>query len=629
MIELIRKEMDETVPLNTSSKKIQLLLSSNKLLKENNVFQALEEKEQDHFYEPNESDDTVIHYEENKFRYRISLDLGLDVEKDNQTSTFDDTTEILDGITKSDMDVRSFLDVYIESIQNYKDEIQNEVRSLFEEFKFDIVSDYLSSKENNKSSTNLTTLNSGSRMSLQLLKTPYPLLLHSLRPQLTSFSIICFLRKHFRCIKRINTIKLMILSISILNMSNNAILGIKFYAQMMVNRVKNLIKHLMKLERYFASCNISIGRNTMKRKSFKNSKLNIITSSMHFLISVIVKRIGQIIDLGVNMTALWKYLVVYGLEDDSEEIKVVRNIVKNPSSCSCAWYNEPSRILRTLKYVKKVLICVTMSTMEYENGYEAPNNCESSNVFMKKFWTKFGIDETALERKHLMFSTRILGIANQLSEFNTFIEQFEVEVVDYKLLDSFENITEEELEVVNERNEDERIRELSKLVEQLSLKLDLIELGINQDNGIVELKDDVNELVLYYNEVSSGNSASSMSRNMELKRLRMSEVLFDDCDSSENKQKRRSSGINFNIVSVVKNDESLVIHEDKSHTQDGEFREALEKLCLSKSNRHKSNELETLTAVHLVDESEEFLRFREELKARLRQEQSDRCQNLL
>lgn len=563
-IQIERTSLTESSPMGS----IQTLYTNRKFSPAD-----LETMEEQLFDESTESENTVIHYEENKFRYNDGVDLDL-------TSPISQRQASNDSIKYSKTLLNNILDEYTKGLKDYRDQVRQEVQSLFEECQFDIISNYMSSSTKIESQRHFDEV-VDSKILLQLSRTPYPLLLHSLRPQLTAASLLCFLRKHFTQITHKNLIKLIILSTTILNMSNNSLLGMKFYAQMMINRTKRIISQLLRLEEYFSGCSYNINYQLNRRsiKQNKNSKLNLVNSSMHFLISMIVNRIGRIVSFGLNTSTLQKYITIYGLDDETEEIKVVRNIAKNTSSCACTWYNEPTRILRTLKYTRKVLICTLMSSMEIENDIRTEPGLEDAGLFLRRFWNRLGIEEPIRNGPDVMLSTRILGIANELKDISIFFTKMDTEIVDEKLLDSFDFTIEEDLEVVNEGNEDDRVHEMSQMIERLAMKLDLIELG-KTNLTIGDLKDDVYDFLSYYNDVTSGkNSNNERKDNSNLRRLRMSEILFDDENNKSNKQKRRSSGMNFPIVSVVKHEESLVAEADKSNTENEEFQRVLEKLC--------------------------------------------------
>lgn len=623
------------------------------------------DKDSDLYYE---SDNTVIQYTGNKkYLKEADFEINPDRSADN-AEDFENSTRILEGTTdsnsNSNLSVSECIELYIGNLIEYEVELKNEVQLLFDEFKFDIIANHLLASDNKIGGHNLADVNqelfNRNNISIQLSKTPYALLVHSIRPKLMSFSINCYLRKHLKSLKRKNTLVLLILSVSILNMFNNASGTLKFYSKMLICRTNKLISLFTTLERYFASCNIGLARNNSKRRITgtyvnKSSKLNLISSSIHFLISITVKRMEKLLKYGVNIGVLWKYLVVYELDGDFEEIKVVRNIIENPKSCACTWYNEPSRLLRTLKYVKKIFICFVMSSMEFDDIMDEDNK-EKYLLFMKNFWAKFGFEEIRWNNGTLRISTKILGIKTEIEGFTAFIESFTNEILDGESvnMEDFSSSTGNEenyvrdfkLESLSERNEDDRIRELSRAVEQIAYKLDLIELGIQNEEALKNLNNDINKLVSCYNDVTTRKRSSAGSiANMDLKKLRMSEILLEEYeDDHPKKELRRSSGINVKLFSYATGgtDEQEGVEEldrdvlTSCNDEEGdyensskEFRRTLEKLCVNRnSNRAdtkdvreaKYEEVEPVDTVLAKEDDAKFLEFKRELRQRLERE---------
>jgi hypothetical protein len=660
----IRKEMSvqkDDININKSTSTFSSVnnsetssVSTTPHLLEKKNFEDFNSIERDLFHDSYESDDTVIYHHN----------------PDDKTSKYNSykennkTIEILKASSNINLTIDELIDNYIQNLFQSKIELNSEIHLLFEEFKFDIITDYLLTSSDDKSGRfNDEEINevdvSENSMFIKLSDTPYLLLIHSIKPKLLSFSINCYIRNNIKRLDKKIIMKLLILSISIINMTNNSSAGIKLYSKMLINRTKKLIKLLSELEKFFSIRNINFKRRNNSiiiNKSTTN--LNLISSSIHILISLIVKRIGILINYGINIGSLWKYLIIYGLDNNNEELKLVRNIIENPKSCSCTWYNEPSRLIRTLNYIKKILLCVIMSLMEIEEEEINEIDEQKCIIFMKKFWCKFGFEDINFQNnKNLTFATKILGVSTKLDEFNSFIESFKNEIFsDFKInLNECTNINNDinELDVLSERNEDDRIRELSSLVESIGYKLDLIELGIdNDDNKLLSLKDDIKNLVTCYNGVTSGEKFhNNKISNMELKKLRMSEILLDEDIDNEyvKKSHRRSSGINVKLFTVVKDakkneeeeneeeeneeqDRDLInesIKNDKNNVNinyNSEFKKTLEKLCLRKGNgigidRREKTHNNTETSP-IGPQDSEFLELRKELKQRIEEERN-------
>lgn len=608
----------------------------------------------------NETEDTVIHYPNEYY---------------NDVNAIGDFTGILEGDTKrSNINIDELVDRYVDNIIGSKNKLNNEIYLLFEEFNFDLVTDNLLSNSHNNTinfSADDRSINEDfeNNMFIKLSNTPYLVLIHSIKPEILSFSINCYLRKNILKLDRTIILKLLILSISIINMKNNSKLGLKLYSKMVINRTRKLIKNLKDIENYYL-------RNTINA-SKRTTKINFLSSSIHFLISIIIKKIEQLLlNFGINLITLWKYLVLYGLDSNFEELKIIRNIIENPASCSCIWYNELSRLVKTLQYIKKILICIIINSMHLNNtnttgdsDHERENELEAYSL-IKVFWSKFGIETLKLNNSNqsrLLFETKVLGISTILDTFNTYLNNFKGELVE----DEYNNDYEDEstnyykLDVLSERNEDDRIIELNRLIEKIGFKLDLIELGINtkneknDDDEILNLRCDIDSLVNHYNEITgisrnmtsgksiykpgyrpksktecksnrNSKSESKFNDDLGLKRLRMSEVLldeFDDDNKDMTARNRRSSGINVKLFSVVKDDHGqkegedgeeeggegeIIVDDEKVNKNDNEFKKTLEKLCMDK---------ETLGIQARLEQST-FDEFKQELKERLEKERT-------
>lgn len=659
-----------------------------------------------------DTDNTVIHrqYPGNKINF-LEFKAASLVEMDD-----------FEGNTKRNLTIEDIVDNYIQSLEQSEIELNNEIYLAFEEFKFDVITDHLSlpvdstynrtistsailgndlSRSTTSRNTSCTTIGYFDYYSLNELEenlfiklsdTPYLLLLHSIRPKLTSFSIFSFIRKNISKLNKKCTLALMSFAVSILNMTDNSSKGLKLYSRMLILRTKKMTTSLLNFESYLLKLVTIKGNqfrkyNNITNNHSKQTRLNLISSSLHLLISVFVKRIGKMITYVSNIGSLWKYIAVYGLDGDFDEVKLVRNIVENPSACSCTWLNDPIKLIRTLQYVRKVLLCVIMSSMEVDE-IEITDN-ENAILFMKNFWSKFGFDNIKWNIGSLTFATRLLGMSSCLDEFTSFINNLKNEIIDDTLPilhesnyfnpngetpSSFSTLNMSDnaykLDIVNERNEDERIRTLSSIVDRIGYKLDLVEIGMdNSDEGLLSVKNDIDALINCYNEVTSGtslitNSTNTKNRN-ELKKLRMSEILLDEFNESsqqtaEKKQKnRRSSGFNVKLFSVVKSEETNendqgkekekekdkdnfnnnkqeFISEATSFDNNSEFRKTLEKLCLSENSNLQITPNNKFTASNkrgflgkenedsfkekLENEDVAFLQFKKELKHRLEEE---------
>lgn len=618
-----------------------------------------------------------------------------------------DITNIIDGDTKTCFTLDESLDFYVNSIKQSKTNLNNELYSLFEEFKFDLITDHLSipiesihSHHNDryKNILKFDSNNNGNQNKIQtidLSTTIYSLLLHSIKPELYSFAILCFVKRKFHKLNKKTILSLLILSVYNINMVNNASIGIKLYANTIITRTNKFISLLTLLEKYFFDFNIMKNNKKWNNTNINNvhsnvnnnskliTKLNLISSSIHLLISILVKKIGKMITFVLDIGCLWKYIVVYGLNNDLEEIKIIRNIIENPTTCSCIWFNEINRLIKTLQYIKKLFLCIIMSCIEIKNNENKAEDENKAKIFMKNFWSKFGYKEIKWNINNLTFPSRLLGLSIILDDSVKFLQIIKFEIIDdnnFQLDKNEEKFSKDieknsRLEIVNERNEDERIREVSKIVDKIGYKLDLIELGIkNKDNNdnkennnseLFEIRNDINLLVNKYNEITSGKLVNSLNKDItispirvtrcndnNLKKLRMSEILFDDneTNSSNNefeKLNRRSSGnggLNIKLISIIKDTEidENVYSEDilRRNVSDKEFKDQLDsKLSdkYKKSTRKKLGESVRLTSHHDTETETErdtdtdtlrtneagFEEFKKELKLRLMKENAD------
>lgn len=642
--------------------------------------------------EGQETDNTVIHYSNEETTSQHTLNdadfsayakgyidsMNFELEQD-----YDNTTKILDGHTRRNLSIEDITDSYIFILKQSQVDLKNEIQRAFEEFKFDIITDHLSPPNESiyyrtASGPNRTTsehigrhvyesLDGGEEtVSIRLSDTPYLILLHSIRPQLMSFSILSFLRKKLHLLEKRTILSLLTLAVSIINMANNSNEGLKLYSKMLIYRTQKLTYSLLQLERFLSTSvsaknqakryNLTIGGNN---NSSKRAKLTLISSAIHLLISVFVKRIGKMITYISNVGSLWKYIAVYGLDGDFDEIRIVRNIIQNPESCSCTWSNEPERLVRVLQYVRKMSLCIILSLMEVEENEEKDN--VKATIFMKNFWSNFGFESVNWNVGSPTLATRLLGMCTCVEEFTTFVDLMKGEIVaeEVQLVDSNEpgELSEEfnensrsdniyGLGVLRERNEDERIRELSSMVGKVGYKLDLIELGMDSKEGIFTLKSDIDELVRCYNEVTSGKAfrrnENTTTKDKDLKRLRMSEILLDDFDGAAEKSRRnrRSSGIDLKLFSVVKTTDEVkpdrceIVQADE-RSSDTEFRKTLERLCLdrgakaiSRTGNKDVGEVEAEADTDLAmtrtgkthTEEAAFLEFKNELRKRLEEE---------
>lgn len=668
---------------------------------EDNVEQSAKSIDQTDFEdEGQETDDTVIHYisEEpvpqdtlkgSPYAARAKSHEGImDFEFENDC---ENTTNILEGNTRANLSIDDVADGYVYTLKQSQLELKNELHSAFEEFKFDIITDHLSlpfestySRSLSGSYIDPTNANSvrhfdnindriEETVSIRISDTPYLVLLHSIRPQLMSFSIISFVRRRLSILKKRTTLSLMTLAISILNMANNSTEGLKVYSKMLIYRTQRLAFTLLQLEQFLS---ISATTKNLAKKSnsiinnnsdnsSKRTRMNLMSSSIHLLISVFVKRIGKMITYVSDIGSLWKYIAVYGLDGDFDETKIVRNIIENPESCSCTWQNESGRLIRALQYVRKLSLCIIMSMMELEDHEDKDK--DKSVIFMRNFWAKFGFENVKWNVGSPTFATRLLGMCTCLDEFIVFVDSFKREIIEKDvhfstgheqnnpINDSNESKCSRSahgLDVVSEKNEDDRIRELNSMVSKIGYKLDLIELGMDTRDSLFTLRNDIDELVRCYNEVTSGKALkrndSLMTRNNELKKLRISEILLDemsDGTDDKKKKKRRSSGIDLKLFSVVRSNaderaaESRNVEETEIDVQtseiiqldvpekEAEFRETLEKLCLKQrpraAARTKSEAAEMGNKICNTDnraEDDAFNKFKQELKQLLKEE---------
>ncbi|GAV30476.1 hypothetical protein PMKS-003990 [Pichia membranifaciens] len=291
----------------------------------------------------------------------------------------------------------------------------------------------------------------------------------------------------------------------------------------------------------------------------------------------------------------------------------------------------------------------------YHRTVSGPNRTISEHNGRQTYETYDRAEETVSIR---LSETPLLGMSTCIEEFTTFVDLIKEEVIagEVQIFDSKESSESNEdsnedslsdniygLGVVRERNEDERIRELSAVVGKVGYKLDLIELGMDSKEGIFTLKNDIDELLRCYNEVTSGKASkrneNTTTKDKELKKLRMSEILLDDFDvaAEKSRRSRRSSGIDLRLFSVVKTSEDvkadrceLVQSEERS--SDTEFRKTLERLCLDRGakvvskTRHAEPEAQVAANAgmksNIKNRTEEtaFLEFKNELRKRLEEE---------
>ena len=605
--------------------------------------------------------------------YRECINFELEQDCDN-------TTNILDGHTRRNLSIEDIIDSYVCMLKQSQVELKNDIHRAFEEFKFDIITDHLSPPietiyYRTVSGPNITSSEHNGRqayeaydreeetVSIRLSETPYLILLHSITPQLMSFSILSFLRRKLTLLDRRTILSLITLAVSILNMANNSSEGLKLYSKMLIHRTQKVTYSLLQLER-FLSTSVSAKSQAKRynlaasgnKNSSKRANLALIASAIHLLISVFVKRIGKMITYISNIGSLWKYIAVYGLDGDFDEIRMVRNIIENPESCSCTWLNEPGRLIRALQYVRKISLCIILSLMEIEESEE--NDHVKATIFMKNFWSKFGFESINWNVGSPTLATRLLGMCTCIEEFTTFVDLIKVEVIagEVQIFDSREPSGSNEesnedsrsdniygLGVVRERNEDEKIRELSSVVGKVGYKLDLIELGMDSKEGIFTLKNDIDELLRCYNEVTSGKASkrneNTTTKDKELKKLRMSEILLDDFDvaAEKSRRNRRSSGIDLRLFSVVKTSEEVKadrceIVQSEERSSDTEFRKTLERLCLDRGakvvskTRHAEPEAQVAANAGMKSntksrtEEAAFLDFKNELRERLEEE---------
>ena len=626
-----------------------------------------------------ESDNTVIHYQystpKSQHNYRHSLDLEMDL----QEYAIDEdifNTENLEGSTQTHaLSIDDLMDSYVANYLQFRNNVYNQLRSTLEEFKFDVFTNHLTMPDTSSRSRYSTVddnnngddvggierecLSSyGDDLYFKISDTPYMVLIHSIRPKLISFLILSHLRRRLRTAGACETakyrranIKLFILAVSILNMSNNAQLSLTLYFNVLMNRTRQILQTLGRFEKY-------VLLHMQRRSSASNSaQLNLLTSTLHTLVNLIVKKTRTMMSYGgMNINSLWQFLIIYGLNGDVEEGKIVRNVVG--ANCSCTWGNEPLRLLRALQYVKKVLLCVVMSVMECNDKRDevvvGGNTERDVVVFMKKFWRRFGYDygdyEFCGKWCGLTMATRWLGVSHTLVELNTIVKSLHSEICSMDGGSQTEENGHDDvvrLDVVSEHNEDERVKVLSGIVEAISCKIDLVELGLDGGAGFTSLSEDITKLVKYYDSMTRGSfSAGGKSHDsFELKKLRMSEILLDDDETIEDfsrndakKGDRRSSGMNFKLLNLVKensaeNDEDIV--DDGRKELDSAFKDTLEKLCLANSNNggsapairkpvtsptgeHRAN---TGTATGSERTDEGYLEFQRELRARLAGEQ--------
>lgn len=537
----------------------------------------------DSSYGSHDSDSTVIQYAQNVCRNTFEIDAQL-----NQNFTKD--FHALSTKKRASTTINKFealFNRYINAVRESEEATDLDIHTTFEEFKYDVITNYLSRTSthfhsaielDNSTNEYENQDDAKERLFIKLRDTPYAILLHSVMPKLIVFSIGSYIRNNIKLLGLRAKISLTILITSIVNMVNNAKNGVKFYANLMKYRTRKLLRRISDLERYFT-------KEKVRKRKVGTSKVNILSSSVHFLITVLVKRIHGFIMIGINPSSLWNYLVLYGLDHNLEELKVVRSITNNSGNCSCIWNDQFARLIRTLDYVKKILLCVIMSSVELRNNGFGDEEIKKCKAFTRKFLNKFGFEDPIMKEQNLQISTRILFITVNVSDLLDFLESFRKELGsgDY----GYNTCETSELDTLSETNEDERVKELSDIIDRITTKIDLVELGINsKESNMEHLGKEIDDLVKCYREMASGKSKRMTFDNIELKKLRMSDILLDEFEEEQLKKHRRSSGLNVSLVSVVKEEEEeeacedIVVDEQATATE--EFKKTLEKLCMKK-----------------------------------------------
>jgi hypothetical protein len=292
-----------------------------------------------------ESDSTVIHYQYSTPKSQQNHRHSLDLEMDLQEYAIDEdifNTENLEGSTQTHaLSIDDVMDSYVANYLQFKDNVYNQLRLTLEEFKFDVFTNHLTMPDasshsrystvddnNNNNGDGVGGIENeclssyGDDLYLKISDTPYMVLIHSIRPKLISFLILSHLRRRLRIAgacegakyKRAN-IKLLILAVSILNMSNNAQLSLTLYFNVLMNRTKQILQTLGKFEKYVLF-------HMQRRSSTSNSnsaQLNLLTSTLHTLVTLIVKKTRTMLSYGgMNINSLWQFLIIYGLNGDIE-----------------------------------------------------------------------------------------------------------------------------------------------------------------------------------------------------------------------------------------------------------------------------------------------------------------------
>ncbi|GMM30435.1 hypothetical protein DAMA08_031800 [Martiniozyma asiatica (nom. inval.)] len=517
----------------------------------------------------------------NYFSIERANKLGSEVELYDEHDESDTVIHYHDGL--NGLGILQLVDKYIQSTLNTYSALDHNLKTTFEAFKFDIIANQLLANHSSSQSSLSTSISavgsSQNNMSINLSDTTYGPLLHSFRPRIVALSLLYYVKINYKLIKKHEKYKKILLAVSLINLECDARAGVRFYAQMIINRTKKMVSIMNNIDRK------SINSTLLKFR--KPNNVEFVCSLYHFAINMFSRQVSEMIRYIDDIGWLWKYLVVYGLENSlthglhQEESKVIRCVTGNTNCCSCTWRNEPNRLLRALKYVKKISLCVIMSILEDET--HAGDSNEADRIKAQIFVNQFDNLTSHQKLPPLTFPTRLLclikimdriifSFSNLYNEFNLLEPTISEDIASTVPLD-----------VVPESNEDIRIQELGTLVNDLRQKLDMIELGHESNNKFSTIGDDINNLLIKYQEMVNPKEEKSINWKRRTSRRhsskRMSDLFFSDGDldsiQNEKESRRRSSGLNFSLITVVPDEES--------NSRD-QLKKTLEKLTSGKSS---------------------------------------------
>ena len=283
-------------------------------------YERIEEEEEEEEEEEG-SDDTVVYYGKRssrgrrKFRDSMELEKELNIGK-GVVLTWDeeegDEDNYNDYDNKEDKEIEyiemnNYVGVEKYALQYVYSDIANkeEIRRINESFKFDMINDELLKRGDG----NYDIKEIINEYSISISKTPYKVLLHSIKPKIIAFSILSYIRGHIIENKLSNgsirreIIQLIIISILILNAVQNASIGLQIYMNIFVERSRLMVKSIRRLEGIY--------------EKYGDSK-RIVKISEQFLVECIMMRVKRIRRWS-NNAVLKTYLSLYDVKEIDQE----------------------------------------------------------------------------------------------------------------------------------------------------------------------------------------------------------------------------------------------------------------------------------------------------------------------